>query len=127
MMASGLPVVDLYRENNLYDIPDDGVLLADTSPEAVASAIIKILDDEKLQKQLSNAGYKFMQKYPIERGFNEFLKFVNVVSSGIEAKIVIKDGQVKVNGEVELRRGKKLHDQDEVEVNGEHYIINAYQ
>ena len=77
MMASGLPVVDLYRENNLYDIPDDGVLLADTSPEAVASAIIKILDDEKLQKQLSNAGYKFMQKYPIERGFNEFLKFVN--------------------------------------------------
>lgn len=44
-----------------------------------------------------------------------------------EAKIVIKDGQVKVNGEVELRRGKKLHDQDEVEVNGEHYIINAHQ
>ena len=82
MMASGLPVVDLYRENNLYDIPDDGVLLADTSPEAVASAIIKILDDEKLQKQLSNAGYKFMQKYPIERGFNEFLKFVNDTIDG---------------------------------------------
>ena len=58
---------------------------------------------------------------------DQFLKFVNVVSSGIEAKIVIKDGQVKVNGEVELRRGKKLHNQDEVEVNGEHYIINAYQ
>lgn len=77
MMAAGLPVVDLYRENNLYDIPDAGVLLADTSPEAVASAIIKLLDDSKLQKNLSDAGYKFMQDYPIERGFNEFLKFVN--------------------------------------------------
>lgn len=72
MMASGLPVVDLYRENNLYDIPDDGVLLADTSPEAVASAIIKILDDEKLQKQLSNAGYKFMQNIQLKEVLMNF-------------------------------------------------------
>lgn len=71
-----------------------------------------------------------MKEIPIRDEYiklDQFLKFVNVVSSGIEAKIVIKGGQVKVNGEVELRRGKKLHDQDEVEVNGEHYIINAYQ
>ena len=71
-----------------------------------------------------------MKEIPIRDEYiklDQFLKFVNVVSSGIEAKIVIKDGQVKVYGEVELRRGKKLHDQDEVEVNGEHYIINAHQ
>ena len=71
-----------------------------------------------------------MKEIPIRDEYiklDQFLKFVNVVSSAIEAKIVIKDGQVKVNGEVELRRGKKLHNQDEVEVNGEHYIINAYQ
>ena len=71
-----------------------------------------------------------MKEIPIRDEYiklDQFLKFVNVVSSGIETKIVIKDGQVKVNGEVELRRGKKLHNQDEVEVNGEHYIINAYQ
>lgn len=35
------------------------------------------------------------------------LKKANLVSSGVEAKIVIQDGQVTVNGETELRRGKK--------------------
>lgn len=77
MMAAGLPVVDLYRENNLYDIPEDGVLLADTSPEAIATAIIKILDDDKLQQSMSKKGYEFMKNYPIEKGFEEFLYFVN--------------------------------------------------
>lgn len=77
MMAAGLPVVDLYRENNLYDIPEDGVLLADTSPEAIATAIIKILDDDKLQQSMSKKGYEFMKNYPIEKGFEEFFNFVN--------------------------------------------------
>ena len=45
----------------------------------------------------------------------DVLKFENLVSSGGEAKMVIGDGIVKVNGEVELRRGKKLHDGDVVE------------
>lgn len=76
MMAAGLPVVDLYRENNLYDVPDDGVLLADSTPEALATAIIKILDDEKLQKKLGTAGNKFMQQYPLEKGYEQFGKFV---------------------------------------------------
>ena len=90
MMAAGLPVVDLYRENNLYDIPDDGVLLADTSPEAVATAIIKLLDDEKLRNKLGKAGYEYMQKYPIERGFDEFLKFVNDMLNDVN----VPDGNV---------------------------------
>lgn len=53
----------------------------------------------------------------------DLLKFENLVSSGGEAKAVINDGMVKVNGEVELRRGKKLRAgdvvtflEDEVEV-----------
>lgn len=76
MMASGLPVVDLYRENNLYDIPDAGVLLVDSTPEAIATALIKILDDEKLQEKMGKAGNKFMQDYPLEKGFEVFGKFV---------------------------------------------------
>ena len=47
------------------------------------------------------------------------LKAVGLVSSGLEAKIVIKEGQVSVNGEVEYQRGKKLYDGDLVEFNGE--------
>lgn len=77
MMAAGLPVVDLYRENNLYDIPEDGVLLAESTPEAIATAIIKILDDKKLQEKMSKYGEKFMKDYPLERGFEDFLKAVN--------------------------------------------------
>ena len=39
---------------------------------------------------------------------DQFLKWHNLVSSGGEAKAFIKAGNVKVNGEIETRRGKKL-------------------
>lgn len=45
----------------------------------------------------------------------QLLKLANLVSSGVEAKMVIQDGLVKVNGEVETRRGKKIYPQDVVE------------
>lgn len=47
------------------------------------------------------------------------MKVVGLVSSGVEAKFVIQDGQVKVNGEVDTRRGKKLYSGDTFEFNGE--------
>ena len=47
------------------------------------------------------------------------LKLAGMVGSGVEAKIVIQDGQVLVNGEVELQRGKKLHPGDIFSFNGE--------
>lgn len=47
------------------------------------------------------------------------LKAAGLVSSGIEAKEVIMDGLVKVNGEVDKRRGKKLYDGDTVSYDGE--------
>lgn len=46
------------------------------------------------------------------------LKAAGVVESGVDAKYVIKDGLVKVNGNVELQRGKKLVDGDIVEYDG---------
>ena len=51
------------------------------------------------------------------------LKLASLVSSGIEAKIVIQDGQVKVNGEVDTRRGKKLRPGDVFEFNGQSITI----
>lgn len=53
----------------------------------------------------------------------QFLKYVNAVDSGAIAKIVILDGQVLVNGEVETRRGKKLYKNDTVSFEGVDYII----
>ena len=40
------------------------------------------------------------------------MKAAGIVSSGIDAKMLIQDGQVTVNGEVETRRGRKLYDGD---------------
>ena len=47
------------------------------------------------------------------------LKAANIVESGVMAKLVIQDGRVTVNGEVETRRGKKLVDGDVVSFEGE--------
>ena len=47
------------------------------------------------------------------------LKAAGLVESGVDAKLVILDGQVKVKGAVELQRGKKLHAGDVVEYDGE--------
>ena len=46
------------------------------------------------------------------------IKAANLVGSGVEAKFVIQDGLVKVNGQVEVQRGKKLLDGDIVEFEG---------
>ena len=46
------------------------------------------------------------------------LKAAGLVDSGVEAKIVIQDGLVSVNGAVEYQRGKKLVDGDVVEFEG---------
>ena len=53
------------------------------------------------------------------------LKFANVVYSGGEAKTVILEEQVKVNGEVCTMRGKKLRPSDRVEFAGQHFVICA--
>ena len=45
------------------------------------------------------------------------LKASGLVDSGVEAKSVILEGLVKVNGEIELKRGKKLYKDDVVEFN----------
>ena len=53
-----------------------------------------------------------MQEITIKDEFiklGQALKLAGLVGSGVEAKVVIQDGEVKVNGEVDVRRGRKLH------------------
>lgn len=47
------------------------------------------------------------------------LKAAGLVGSGVDAKFVIQDGLVTVNGETEYQRGKKLYNGDVVTYNGE--------
>ena len=53
------------------------------------------------------------------------LKLAGLVDSGVEAKEVILDGYVKVNGEPEFQRGKKLYNGDIVEFEGNQFTIEA--
>ena len=49
----------------------------------------------------------------------KILKFEGLVTTGGEAKLVIGDGQVTVNGEIETRRRKKIVNGDVIEFRGE--------
>ncbi len=51
------------------------------------------------------------------------LKIANIAGTGGEAKVLIQTGEVKVNGEVETRRGRKLGSGDVIEVYGERIEI----
>lgn len=55
----------------------------------------------------------------------QFLKLANLIDSGSEAKAVIADGLVQVNGEVETRRGRQLRVDDVVTVGGQSARVTA--
>lgn len=56
---------------------------------------------------------------------NQLLKFEGLVSSGGEAKQVINDGLVSVNGETETRKRRKLVQGDSIEFNKETYQVEG--
>ena len=55
----------------------------------------------------------------------QFLKWVSLVGTGGEAKRLIQDGLVRVNGQVEVRRGRQLAPGDRVEVEGQVFVVDG--
>ncbi len=49
----------------------------------------------------------------------QFLKLANLIDSGSEARPLLAAGEVRVNGEVETRRGRQLREGDVVELGGQ--------
>ncbi|MED5604615.1 S4 domain-containing protein YaaA [Fusobacterium pseudoperiodonticum] len=69
---------------------------------------------------------KNIEKVKISTEFiklDQFLKWLAVVDSGSEAKGIILDGKVKVNDEVETRRGRKIYPEYKVEIFDKTYIV----
>lgn len=67
-----------------------------------------------------------MEKIKITTPFiklDQLIKLAGLVSSGSDAKIDIQDGKVKVNGIVEIRRGRKLFVNDKIEYKGIDIIL----
>jgi ribosome-associated protein len=58
---------------------------------------------------------------PIRLG--QFLKLINAVQDGFEATMRVQNGEVKVNGEIESKRGRKLHMSDKISFNGKTWCI----
>ena len=53
------------------------------------------------------------------------LKLAGIAESGVDAKIMIEEETVKVNGETETRRGRKLYDGDAVEARGMSFAVSS--
>ena len=69
-----------------------------------------------------------MQEITIRDDFiklGQAMKLAGLVGSGVEAKVLIQDGMVSVNGEVETRRGRKLVVGDEFEFDGNTIKVTA--
>lgn len=68
-----------------------------------------------------------MQEVSISTEFiklDQFLKYIGVAQTGGHSKEMIKNGEVKVNGEIALERGKKIRVGNIVEISGEGtYIV----
>ena len=54
---------------------------------------------------------------------DQYLKFIGVVQTGGEAKMIIRSGEISVNGMIENRRGRKLIDGDQIIIANETYIV----
>ena len=72
------------------------------------------------QREERDMNIKLREEY-IKLG--QALKAAGLVESGVEAKEVIQDGLVEVNGEVDTRRGRKLYGGDVVTFDGEEITI----
>lgn len=55
----------------------------------------------------------------------QMLKMADIVQSGGQAKYAVKELDIKVNDELENRRGRKLYPGDRITVNGENYTITG--
>ena len=69
---------------------------------------------------------KNIEKVKISTEFiklDQFLKWLAVVGSGSDAKQVILDGKVKVNDEIETRRGRKIYPEYKVEIFDKIYVV----
>lgn len=55
---------------------------------------------------------------------DQFLKQMQVVGTGGQAKLMIQDGEVSVNGNAETRRGRKLVTGDRIEIDGQIWVVD---
>ncbi len=82
MMAAGLPVVEAYRENTLYDFPEKAVLLCESTPESLARGLMERLTNRNDAQAAGEVGVRFMRERPIQHGLDQFVAEVEALLAG---------------------------------------------
>lgn len=90
MMACGLPVVDIYMENNLYDYQEGTVTLAQCRSESIAQAILNIFNDPILQKKIENSNINYMKNRDMHVGLRQFMDCIHEVVNANEFSLTEK-------------------------------------
>jgi glycosyltransferase involved in cell wall biosynthesis len=84
MMSAGLPVVDIYRDNNLFDFPEEGVLLAEPNAQAIRKALVELLSDRPRLAAMSKFGVEWMSQHAMEKEYDQFYAAVQAILEGNE-------------------------------------------
>ena len=84
MMAAGLPVVDIHRENTSWDFDPNCSLLADATPAALAEAILSIAGNPRYARSLGDAGAKFMEARANASEQKDFARALQEALSGVK-------------------------------------------
>ena len=79
----------------------------------------------KVKVQRKDAGPEVVEITTEFIKLDAFLKFSGALATGGEAKLLIQDGQVLVNGETCSMRGKKLRDGDQVRLDGKTWLVKG--
>lgn len=87
MMAAGLPVVEFWRENNLYDLPPAAVSLSDQTPESLAENILRLLAEPEERGRMSQAGVAFMAGRSLQSETDQFRIVVEAILRGQSPKL----------------------------------------
>ncbi|MCB1894125.1 MAG: glycosyltransferase family 4 protein [Rhodocyclaceae bacterium] len=82
MMAAGLPVVELWRENTLYDFPEAAMALSHQTPECIAESILRLLDAPDQRSAMGQAGAAFMRARPLALETEQFCNAAESVLAG---------------------------------------------
>jgi glycosyltransferase involved in cell wall biosynthesis len=82
MMSAGLPVVDVHRENNLYDFPEEGVVLARANARSLERALVQLLSDRTRLAAMSRFGVEWMSGRSMQKEYDQFYGAVRSILEG---------------------------------------------
>lgn len=83
MMAAGLPLVELWRDNNFYDLPPEAVSLSDQTPESLAEAMLLLLDNPEERERMSQAGIEYMAVRTLQNETDTALEAFSKLKQGV--------------------------------------------